>query len=208
VCAEGIWRIFEDRLRIVIYTGHHVVSPGRFERCIPSDMKIKGTCVSPSLSIAITSISTVLSSSISAFLYLPPPVRSLNFSIEGFRWRITDKATLRGVHEMLGVGWLPHQPSHAFDDVSTTVFDMPLVVVIPSHILECVLCPLPEILIIWHASHELGDAIPIVEAWETWSGVFFLQHVVIVHLHTLLLDHTLGIFVLYTRRKQEIGNVL
>jgi hypothetical protein len=45
-------------------------------------------------------------------------------------------ATLRGENEMLGVGWLPHQPSHAFDDVSTPVFDRALVIVIPSHILE------------------------------------------------------------------------
>jgi hypothetical protein len=39
---------------------------------------------------------------------------------------------------MLGAGWLPHHPSHAFDDVSTPVFDRPLVIVIPSHILETV----------------------------------------------------------------------
>jgi hypothetical protein len=37
---------------------------------------------------------------------------------------------------MLSVGWLPHQPSHAFDDVWTLVFDRPLVSVILSHILE------------------------------------------------------------------------
>jgi len=48
------------------------------------------------------------------------------------------EATLRGKDEMLGVGWLPHLPSHAFDDVSTPVFDMALVIVIPSHILESV----------------------------------------------------------------------
>jgi hypothetical protein len=65
---------------------------------------------------------------------------------------------------MLGVGWLPHQPSHAFDDVSTAVFDRALVIVIPSHILKSVLFPLPETLIIWHASHELLDAIPVCEA--------------------------------------------
>jgi hypothetical protein len=39
---------------------------------------------------------------------------------------------------MLGAGWLPHQPSHAFDDVSMPEFDMALVMVIPSHILESV----------------------------------------------------------------------
>jgi len=136
VCAEGIWQIFEDRLPIVIYTGHSFLSPAKFERCVPSDIKIKGTSVSPSLSVALTAISTLLSSSISAYLCLPLSVRSVHFSIEAFRWRIAVKATLRGVNEMLGVGWLPHQPSLAFDDVSTPVFDRPLVIVIPSHILE------------------------------------------------------------------------
>jgi len=67
---------------------------------------------------------------------------------------------------------------------------------------------LPESLIIWDASHELLDAIPVVEAWETQSGVFFLQHVVIVRLDTLLLDPTLDIFLLFTRRKRVVGIVL
>jgi hypothetical protein len=40
------------------------------------------------------------------------------------------------MNTMLGVHWLPHQPSHAFDDFSTQVFDWALVIVIPSHILE------------------------------------------------------------------------
>jgi len=60
----------------------------------------------------------------------------VHFGIEAFRWRIAVTATLRVVNEMLGVGWLPHQPSHAFDDVSTAKFDRPLVIVIPSDILE------------------------------------------------------------------------
>jgi hypothetical protein len=60
----------------------------------------------------------------------------VHFSIEAFRWCIAVKATLRGVNDMLGVSWLPHQPSHAFDDVLTPVFDTPLVIVIPSHILD------------------------------------------------------------------------
>jgi len=60
----------------------------------------------------------------------------VHFGIEAFRRRIALKATLRGENEMLGVGWLPHPPSHAFDDVSTPVFDRALVIVIPSHILE------------------------------------------------------------------------
>jgi len=48
------------------------------------------------------------------------------------------KPALRGVNEMLGVGWLPHQPSHAVDEVSTPVFDWVLVIVIPFHILDSV----------------------------------------------------------------------
>jgi hypothetical protein len=171
-------------------------------------MKIKATSVSPSLSIALTSISTLLSSSISAYLSLPTPVRIVHFSIEAFRWRITVKATLRGVNVILGVGWPPHQPSHAFDDVSTPEVDSPLVIVIPSHILEGVYFPLPQCLIIWHASHEHLDAIAVFEAWETLSGVFFVQHIVIVRLHTLLLDPTLDIFVFFTRHKQVVGIVL
>jgi hypothetical protein len=109
---------------------------------------------------------------------------------------------------MLGIGWLPHQPSHAGDDVSTPVFDRPLVIVIPSHILEGVEFPLPERLIIRHASHELLDARPVIEGWEMQNGVFFLQHVVIVRLHTHLLDPTLDLFVLCTRRKRVLGIVL
>jgi hypothetical protein len=60
----------------------------------------------------------------------------VHFSIEPFRWGIAVKATLKGVNELFGVCWLPHQPSLAFDDVSTPVFDRPLVIVIPFHILE------------------------------------------------------------------------
>jgi len=128
---------------------------------------IRGTSVSPSLSVALTSISTLLSLSISAYLCLPPPVHSVHFSIEACRWHIAVNVMLRGVNEMPGIGWLPHQPFHAFDDVSTPVFDRPLVIVIPSHILESVWFPLLESLITWHASHELLDAIPIFETWET-----------------------------------------
>jgi len=39
---------------------------------------------------------------------------------------------------MLGVGWLPHQPPRAFDDILTPVFDRVLVIVISFHILESV----------------------------------------------------------------------
>jgi hypothetical protein len=132
----------------------------------------------------------------------------VQFSIEVFRWRIAVKATLRGVNEMLSIGLWPHQPSHAFDDVSTPVFDRPLVIVIPSHILEGVKFPLPQSQMNRHASYELLDAIPVFEAWETQSGVSFLQHVVIVHLDTILLDPTLDIFVLFTCRKRIVGIVL
>ena len=51
LCIEGIWWIFEDRLPNVIYTGHSILLPAKFERCVPSDMKIKGTSVSPPLSV-------------------------------------------------------------------------------------------------------------------------------------------------------------
>ena len=62
----------------------------------------------------------------------------MHFGIEEFRWHIAVEATLRGVDEMLSIGRLPHQASHAFDDVSTAVFHRVLVIVIPSHMLESV----------------------------------------------------------------------
>jgi len=154
------------------------------------------------------SISMLSSWSISPYLCLPPPVCSVHFVIEAFRWCITVEAALTGVNKKLSVRYLPHQPSHAFDDVSTPVFDRPLVIVIPSHILLSVEFPLPESEFIWHASHELLDAIPVFKAWEMQSCVFFLQHVVIVRLHTLLLDPTLDIFVLFTRHEWVVGIVL
>jgi len=78
---------------------------------------MKRTIVYPSLSVASTSISTLLSSSISAYLCLPSPGRSVDFGIEAFQWRMAVQSTLRGANEMLGIGWLPHQPSHACVDV-------------------------------------------------------------------------------------------
>jgi hypothetical protein len=87
-------------------------------------MKIKGTSVSPTLSDDLTSVSTSSYSGISPYLCLPPPVCSVHFGIEAFRWCIAGKATLRGVYTLLGIRWLQHQPSHAFDDVSTPVFDV------------------------------------------------------------------------------------
>jgi len=138
LCIEGIWQIFEDRLPIVICTSHSFLSSEKFKRCVPSDIKIKGTSVSPTLSVASMSISTLLSWTISPYLCLPPPVRNVHIGIEAFWWRITVKAMLRGVIQMVGIRWLPHQPSHTFDDVSTPVFDRALVIVIPFHILNSV----------------------------------------------------------------------
>jgi len=101
-------------------------------------MKIQGTMVSPSLSFALALITTLLSSSMSAYVCLPPHVRSVYFIILAFQWCIIFKATLRGVTEMLSIGWLPHQQSHAFDDVSTPVVVRALVIAIPSHIVNSV----------------------------------------------------------------------
>jgi len=131
----------------------------------------------------------------------------VHFGIEAFQWRITVKAMLRGVNKMLDVRWLPYQHSHDLDDISTPVCDTAFVIVVPFHILESVYFPLPEIQIIWHASHELLHAIPVFEASEMQIGVFFLQHIVIVRLHALLLDPRLDIFVLFTRRKWTVAIV-
>jgi len=139
---------------------------------------------------------------------LPHPVRNMHFGTQSFRWHITDIAMLGGINMMLGLGWLPLQLFHAFDDTSTPVFDRVLVILIPSHILDSVQFPLPESLIIWHACHELLDAIPISESCETQSHLFYLQHDVIVHLQALLLDPTLNIFEHFTRRKWVVGIVL
>jgi hypothetical protein len=101
-------------------------------------MKSNGTSGSPTRSVVKMSISTILSLSISPYLCLPPPppVCSVHLGIEAVAWHIAGKETLRGVNEMLHIDLLPHQPSGAFDDFSTPVFDRPLVNVIPSHIVE------------------------------------------------------------------------
>jgi hypothetical protein len=80
----------------------------------------------------------ILSSSIASVLSLPPAVHCVHFGLEEFGWGIAAEATLRGVKELLGIGWLPHQSSHGFDDVATPVFDRALVIVIPSHILRSI----------------------------------------------------------------------
>jgi len=113
MCSEGIWQIVDDRLPIVKNTGHSFLLPAKFERCILSDMKIKGISVSATVSVDLTLVSTSSSLGISQYLCLPPPVCSVHFGIEVFWWCITVKAMLRGVNKMLGVSWLPHQPSHA-----------------------------------------------------------------------------------------------
>jgi hypothetical protein len=81
--------------------------------------------------------------------------------MEVFLWLITVNGTLRGVNEILGVGWVRYQLPHAFDDVSTPVFDMALVIVNPAHILNRVKFLPPDSLIMWHARHELLDAISV-----------------------------------------------
>jgi hypothetical protein len=62
----------------------------------------------------------------------------MHFSIEGFRWPIAVKGTLRGEKVVFSGSWLPDRPSPTVDNVSTPVFDRPLVIVIPSHILKSV----------------------------------------------------------------------
>ena len=51
LCVQGVLRSFEDRLPIVIYTGHSFLSRAKFETCVLSDMKIKGTSESPTMSV-------------------------------------------------------------------------------------------------------------------------------------------------------------
>jgi hypothetical protein len=53
----------------------------------------------------------------------------------------------------------------------------------------------------WHASHELLDAIPVFEAWDMQIGVFFLPNIVIVRLHALLLHPTLDLIGLFRPRQ-------
>jgi hypothetical protein len=62
----------------------------------------------------------------------------VHFGTEAFEGCIAVTATLRGENEMLGIGWLTHQPSQPYDDVSTLVFDKSLVIIFPSHVLESV----------------------------------------------------------------------
>jgi len=206
-CVKRMCWIFEDRLPIVIYTAHAASSPAKFERCIPSLMNIMETSVSLSLNVSLTTIRTLLSTGISAYMCLTPPVGSVHLMLQAFRWRIVGNATWCVVNEMLGKEWLPHQLSETFDDVPTPLFDRPLVIVIRSHILGSVSFHLLESQNLWHASHGPLDTISIFDAWQIQSRVFLSQHVVIVCLHSHLLDPTLDIFGLFTHRKHVVGIV-
>jgi hypothetical protein len=112
------------------------------------------------------------------------------------------------VNILHAVCWLLHQPSHAFDNVWTALFEWAFAIVMPSHILGNVYFPLLESLIIWHTSCELLDTMPAFEASDMQSGVFFLPNVAIVGIHALLVDPTLGIFVLFTGPKRVVQIVL
>jgi hypothetical protein len=152
------------------------------------------------------SVSMLSCSLISPEQCLPPPVCTVQFVIEALRCCMTVKEMLRAIHQMLCVRWLPHQPSHTFDDVFTPEFDRELEIVIPFHIHESVQFPLPDSQIIRRASNELLDAIPTLEARNMQSGVIFHQHVVIVRLYALLPEPTVNIFVLFTCRKRIVGH--
>jgi hypothetical protein len=80
----------------------------------------------------------LLSLSISLYQYLSPPGHRVHFSIEVFWWHVAAEVLTSGINWMLRVGWLPQQPSQAIDDIWTPVFDKALVIVMLSHILECV----------------------------------------------------------------------
>jgi hypothetical protein len=114
------------------------------------------------------------------------------------------KVMLRGLNTILSVCWLPHQLSHAWDDVSTVVFDTALVIVNLFHILESVNFQLAKCHIIRSASQELPDANCLFDAWETQSGVIFISHMIVVRLHAVRDHPMLHILVLFTRLKQEV----
>jgi hypothetical protein len=127
---------------------------------------------------------------------------------EAFQKHVALNPKLSGENEMLGVGWLSHQRSHGVDDISSPVVDMLLVIDIPSDVLKSVLFPLGQIMIIFRVSRERQDCIPVVEASETQSCAFVIQHVVIVRLHAMLLNPSMDICVLIMGRKRVEGIVL
>jgi hypothetical protein len=123
------------------------------------------------------------------------------FVIEACWGSIAVTTIQRDEIQILGISRLPHQPSHLIDVVSTPIFDTSLVIVIQYHILESVYFLLAKSQIIRHARHGLLDNIPVFAGFGMQRRVFFLQHIVIVRLHALLLYLTLYIFVLFPCRK-------
>jgi hypothetical protein len=101
--VEGVWLILEDRMPIVIYTGNSFLLRAKIERCFPSNIIMKGSSASPTLSIDKTSISKLLSLSISNSLCLPPAVCSVHFGIEAFRVYMAVKSILKSENVMLGI---------------------------------------------------------------------------------------------------------
>jgi len=113
-CVEGNWRIFKDWLPIVIYTGHYFLSPAKLESCVPLDLQIKGTSVSPALRVDWTSMHMLLSTNTSSYLCLQTAVRSRHFGIEAFWWYIAVGVVLRGLNVILGTRWRPHEPLYSW----------------------------------------------------------------------------------------------
>jgi len=121
-CVGCIWRSFEHTFPIVIYTRTMLLLPAKFKRCVSSDTHVKGSCVSPTLSVDQMWISTVLSWNISPYLCLPPRVWNVHFGVEAFQCYITDEVTnslirltMPGLQYLIGRRYLP------FRLTSTTV---------------------------------------------------------------------------------------
>jgi hypothetical protein len=137
-CVDGIWRIMESRMWIVIYTGHTLLL-GRFRTCVLLDMQTEGGRGFPTPRVYSTLISMRLSFIILPYLLLPHPVCNAHIGMQAFWWQMAVKWTLRGVKTIFCIRWLMPEQSHAFDDIWTPVFDRVLVIVIPSYILDFVL---------------------------------------------------------------------
>jgi hypothetical protein len=60
----------------------------------------------------------------------------VHYGSDGFLLPNALNPMLWGVDVMFGEGWLPYQPSQDLGDLSTQVFDLSLVFVIPCHILR------------------------------------------------------------------------
>jgi len=100
LCVEGLRRIFEDKMLIVIYPGHCFLLQAKFKRWVLSDLKIKRNSVSTTVSIDLMLVSTSSSSGISPYLCLPPLVRSVHFGVDTSWWWIIVQAMLRGIYKM------------------------------------------------------------------------------------------------------------